>query len=130
MLTFTLIPRISEINSGGHVGNAVLPIWFEEARLQLLDEASQLTAADATSGWLVRHAAYEYEKELFYRGAVEIRSSVSKIGTTSITLHQEVWQNQLRAATATTTLVLVSLSGKSKLIISPASRAYLEKLIP
>ncbi len=129
MLTFIIIPRISEMGGGGHIGNAVLPVWFEEARLRFLDEATRLTPATGRLGWLVRHAAYDYEREVLYRGDVEIRSQVSRIGTTSLALQQEAWQNGERAVSATTTLVLFDLDAKSKVAASDATRRYLEALM-
>ena len=124
---FTLTPRISEINVGGHVGNAVLPIWMEEARLPILNEALKWMASTDTH--MVRHAAYDYERELLHRGEVEIRSVVKNVGTTSLTLYQEVWQNGQRGAAATTTIVFFNRAEKSKAALSTAARTYLEELI-
>lgn len=127
MLSFTLIPRISEINGGGHIGNAVLPIWLEEARLSILNETLKLMAPTDTH--MIRHAAYDYERELRHRGDVEIRSAVKSVGTTSLTLYQEVWQNAQRAASATTTIVFFNRTANSKTALSSDARAYLEALI-
>jgi acyl-CoA thioester hydrolase len=127
LITFTIVPRISEIG-GGHIGNAVPPAWFEEARLAFLEQAIQQTQAAEPLMWMVRHAVYDYAHELLYRGAVEIRSNVTKIGITSLTLHQEAWQNGHCAVTAVTTLVLFNGATKSKATVSSETRSYLEGL--
>lgn len=75
--------------------------------------------------WMVRHAAYDYRREIFHDAAVEIRSTVQSIGQTSATLYQEAWQHGECAVSATVTMVLFDSATETKVAIPLASRALL-----
>lgn len=75
--------------------------------------------------WMVRHAAYDYRREIFHDAAVEIRSAVQSIGQTSATLYQEAWQHGECAVSATVTMVLFDSAAESKVAIPLASRSLL-----
>lgn len=123
MLTLTVTPRTSELGATRHVANTVPPTWFEEARLPFLQEAALPAGPDCF--WMVRHAAYSYEREIFHDAAVEIRSAVQSIGQTSATLYQEAWQHGACAVSATVTLVLFDTAAETKITVPAASRALL-----
>jgi acyl-CoA thioester hydrolase len=86
---YSITPRISETNLGGHIGAVVIPVWFEEARFAFISETLQ--------GAGFRHVLVRYEidfkKEIFYGTIATIHTFVEKIGSRSITFGQEVIQN-------------------------------------
>src|SRR5690606_27165768 len=112
----------------GHVVNTVPPRWFEAARLPLYHEVETRTGPDALFG-LVRKASYEYLRELWPGEAVEVRTAVRHIGTTSVLFYQEAWQRGQLAVTAETLLVMISRTERRKQAFSPASRAFLAPLL-
>ena len=87
---YSITPRISETNLGGHIGAVVIPVWFEEARFAFINETLR--------GAGFRHFMVRYEidfkKEIFYGTRVKIHTFVEKIGSSSITFIQEVIQNE------------------------------------
>ena len=120
---FSITPRISEVNSGNHIGNQILPVWFEEARLSIMHQLLQHLTPSATH--MVRHAAYDYARELRYGSDVEIRNGIAKTGTTSITFYQEAWQHGARAVTATTTIVLFDRNTNATTPLTATGREFL-----
>jgi acyl-CoA thioester hydrolase len=99
-------PRVTEINFAGHVSNTVLPVWYEEA---LHDFFRQKIKMGAFPYLLVR-MDQQFKREIFHGTDVLVSTAVEKIGNTSVTFFQEVWQNDALAAEATTVLVSVSES--------------------
>ena len=49
-----------------------------------------------------------FKREIFHGTEVVVQTCVKKIGRTSLTLYQEVWQNDVMAAEATSVLVYVN----------------------
>jgi acyl-CoA thioester hydrolase len=97
-------PRATEINFAGHVSNTVLPVWYEEALQAFLRQKMR----GGTFPYLVVRMDQLFKREMFHGTDVVVKTSVQKIGNTSITLFQEAWQNDTIAAEATTVLVNVS----------------------
>ena len=86
---YSITPRISETNLGGHIGAVVIPVWFEEARFAFLNETLQ---GDRFRHFLVRYEI-DFKKEIYYGTIVTIRTFVEKTGNCSMTFGQEVIQN-------------------------------------
>ena len=86
---YSITPRISETNLGGHIGAVVIPVWFEEARFAFINEKLQ---GAGFRHFLVRYEI-DFKKEIFYGIVAKIHTHVEKIGDRSITFGQEVIQN-------------------------------------
>jgi len=97
-------PRATEINFAGHVSNTVLPVWYEEA----LQDFLRQQVSKVVSPYMVVRMDQLFKREMFHGTDVVVKTSVQKIGNTSFTLFQETWQNNTKAAEATTVLVNVS----------------------
>lgn len=87
---YSITPRISETNLGGHIGAVVIPVWFEEARFAFIDEILQ----GAEFLHFIARYEIDFKKEIFYGTPVKIHTFVEKIGNRSITFSQEVIQNR------------------------------------
>lgn len=127
MTILIVTPRISEITHG-HVGNSVLPIWFEEGRAPFFAPVAARTSPDAILG-IVRRATYEYLREVLYGADVEVRTAVKGYGNTSVTFRQEAWQHGQLAVVAETVTVQVDAKERRKLPLSDESRQHLDELM-
>ena len=58
---YSITPRISETNLGGHIGAVVIPVWFEEARFAFINEILQ---GAGFRHFLVRYEI-DFKKEIF-----------------------------------------------------------------
>lgn len=125
MFETVLRPRTSEINAAGHVGNTVVPVWFEEGRNEFLQAAF---APDRFRYMLVR-IEQDFRKEIFYGTDVFVRTRVDRIGNSSLTLKQDIWQNKVLCAEGKSVIVHIDWQTKRPTPISPKYREILADYI-
>ncbi|MFV0438255.1 MAG: acyl-CoA thioesterase [Desulfopila sp.] len=109
---YSITPRISETNLGGHIGAVVIPVWFEEARFAFIRQALQ----GAGFRHFLIHYEIDFKKEIFYGTIANIHTSVEKIGNRSLTFAQEVVQNAEICATGKS--VVVHIDAETRKAIS------------
>lgn len=97
-------PRFNETDALGHINNTVLATWFEASR----DPVFQIFTADLDpTQWKLILAKFsvEFHAELFYGQQVEIRTWVSRVGTSSFDVSQQAWQEGKLCASGLAVLV-------------------------
>ena len=93
MLSIKIQPRFGDIDGLGHVNNTILPIWFEMGRTDILRIFDpDLTLDKNVFPLIMAHIDFDFLYQIYFRSEVEIRTSISKIGTKSFTVHHEAWQ--------------------------------------
>ena len=92
MFVTTLQPRFSETDGVGHINNTVPPAWLEFARTELFNIFFD---GDDYRSWplVVKTYTLTFERELHYGEEVRIECTVERIGRTSLTLHEQIFQN-------------------------------------
>lgn len=119
---YSITPRISETNQGGHIGGVVIPVWFEEARFAFFN--------DTFDNVEFRHFVVRYEvdfkKEIFYGTAVEVRTVAEKIGNSSIVLSHDVCQNDEICATGKSIVVYIDKETRQATAIPKDFRVLLQ----
>lgn len=126
MLTINLQPRFSETDALGHINNTVVPVWFETARVPVFEI---FNPSQNLKQWNLILAKIEvnYVAQMSYNASVEIRTFVSRIGTSSLTLLQEVWQHEQKVAFGECVLVKFDYSNKQACPISELEQNSLNK---
>jgi acyl-CoA thioester hydrolase len=104
MFSLDINPRFCDTDAMGHINNTVLPVWFLEGRESILKIFNPKLTTEGVSLVLVK-LEIEYLGELFFGKSVEIRTFVLRIGTSSVLVGQEAWQDGALRATATATMV-------------------------
>lgn len=99
--------RYSDTDRQGHVNNAVFSMFLETGRVELLYDPSN-PLADVDCSFVIVKSTMNLVSELSWPGMVDIRSAIVKIGTSSITLVQGLFENGVLAATAETVIVHVN----------------------
>lgn len=87
----TLQPRFSETDALGHINNTVIPVWFESAR----DPVFRIFNASLDlNSWnlIIAKIEVNYSAQIQYQAQVEIRTSIKKVGNSSFTVYQQVFQ--------------------------------------
>ena len=119
--------RYGDTDRQGHVNNAIFNQYFETGRVEFLyDKKLKLLKPEAS--FVIVSANINYKKEIKWPGTVEIGSGISKIGNSSITIHQVLFQNQIEVASCIAVIVQVDKNGKS-LALSKSSKAKLNKYL-
>jgi len=104
MIEETIKPRFCETDALGHINNTVIAQWFEGAR----DPIFQWFTPDlALNQWtlILARTIVDFHAELQYGESVVIKTYVSRIGNSSFDVYQEVWQQGVKCASGTATMV-------------------------
>lgn len=96
-------PRISETDLMGHINNVAVAAWFEEGRTYMTGEFAHTSAE--LPPFILARIEIDYEQQIFFGQVITIRSAVERIGTSSIGLYQELWQQSRRCAMGRSVLV-------------------------
>lgn len=104
MFSLQINPRFCDTDAMGHINNTVLPVWFLEGRECILRIFNPNLSTEEVSLVLAK-IEIEYLEETFFGKPVEIRTYVLRIGTSSVLVGQEAWQDQQLKATGTATMV-------------------------
>ena len=121
MHAYTLKPRVSEVNGAGHISNTVFPVWLEESRVAFLQSALK----GKKFPYFLARIEQDFRKEIFLGSDVLIKTVPQKIGTSSLTISQEVWQNDLLCAESKSVLVHINSQDNRPSPISVADRTLL-----
>lgn len=123
-------PRFAETDALGHINNAVLPVWFEQARTPIFE----LFIPDLdVKKWTLILAKIEVEfvQEIFYGTCVEVRSYIEKIGNSSLVCYQEAWQSENLVSKGRSVMVHFNHDTKKSMPIPDVIKSQLnEHFIP
>lgn len=128
MFKTMITPRIGDTDALRHINNNALPIWFETARnpvFKIFNPTLELTYKK----WnlIMVHCDFNYLKQIYFGYDVEIRTYVTKIGKTSLTLTHEAWQNGKLRANGTCTMVYFDFIKQSSVVIAEDIREKLKE---
>jgi acyl-CoA thioester hydrolase len=94
MFKTTITPCLGDTDGLGHINNAILASWFEQAQMPIF----RIFTPSLSLSWdewhlIMAHSEYDFLDQLFWQYDVEIESCIERIGTKSFTVHHEVRQN-------------------------------------
>lgn len=120
--------RFRDLDSMGHVNNAVYFTYVEAARTEYLMKVAGIAKMEDID-WIVASASLNFRKAASYGDSLEVRVRPSKIGRTSYTLDYEIWDAKTRELVADGETVIVSFDYKrgEKKPIETATREKLER---
>ncbi|EFO33733.1 thioesterase superfamily protein [Roseibium sp. TrichSKD4] len=96
--------RYADTDRQGHVNNAVFATFLETGRVEILhDEETPLAATGCA--FVIARLELDFINEITWPGEVEIGTAVAKVGTSSFTLDQGVFQADKLVARAKTVIV-------------------------
>lgn len=119
--------RYADTDRQGHVNNAVFASFLETGRVEVLYAASG-SLHDVGASFVIARLAVDFRAELVWPGDVTIGTRVARVGTSSVTLDQGLFQEGRCAATAQTVIVHVDDATKKSKPLSAAAVARLESL--
>lgn len=127
---FTTIiePRFSETDGLGHIGNTVVPIWFEYARTSAFIQF-KITDNFMDFPALVVHINVDYIAQIYVESPVEITTQIARFGNTSMTFTQLATQKGKTVAQGECVLVLFDKESQSAKPIPAGLRTKLAPLL-
>jgi acyl-CoA thioester hydrolase len=100
------IIRFGDLDPQGHVNNTVFATYFETGRVMVLREPSNLLNPRGATSVLAR-LDINFLREMHWPGEVTIGTGTIRIGRSSYTFLQAIFQDGQCAATAEATMVMI-----------------------
>jgi acyl-CoA thioester hydrolase len=122
--------RWSDADVMGHVNHARYLSYCEDARMELLSAGPMgLAGAPGDRGYIAARLAIDYQFPATYRPGIMLRvdTVVSKVGTSSYTFTQNLFDGETPIATCECVLVAYSYAESRTRPLADDERAYLAK---
>jgi acyl-CoA thioester hydrolase len=106
--------RYGDTDRQGHVNNAVFSTFLETGRVELLINADP-TILSGGASFVIASLKLNFIREMKWPGQVDIGTGIIRIGSSSITIYQKLFQNEETVADAETVIVQIDeTNGGSK----------------
>lgn len=126
MFIESIQPRFSETDALGHINNTVLTVWFEACRTPIF---KLFTPELDLKQWplIVASIQVDFKAQLHYGHDVEIKSWISRIGSSSFDVTQQAWQLGLCCAEGKAVLVRFDYQHQKPTPLSPDLQGALKR---
>jgi acyl-CoA thioester hydrolase len=118
-------PRVTEVNSGNHIGNLNILAWFEDARSFLTNLFQSSENGKAKTNAVIVNLDVNFIAEVHYGSGVKISSSIVRLGNKSCSIYQEAKQQGVLVASVKVTLVNFDMVQRQSISISEELAAQL-----
>lgn len=96
--------RYPDADPMGHVNNSAFATFLETGRVEMLHRPEGPLAIEG-AGWVIARLALDFVSEVRWPGSVDIGTGVTRIGSSSVSLEQALFQDGRLAALAETVIV-------------------------
>lgn len=117
--------RYGDTDRQGHVNNAVFATFMETGRVELIYNPDDPLLEDGFS-FVLAKLDINYIAEVLWPGTVEIGTRVTRVGRSSVSMQQAVFQNGKLCASAETVVVHFDQTTRKSHAFSDEQRAKLE----
>lgn len=111
-----------DMDALGHVNNARYFDYFQEARIEWLQEMN--IAMTGTTGPVVIHVACTFLKPVIYPALLTVRSSIHSLGNSSMLMDHDLYQENSLMAQGSSKIVWVDYSQNKSIPLPDAIREY------
>ncbi|MES9878744.1 MAG: thioesterase family protein [Candidatus Sedimenticola sp. 1PA] len=116
--------RYADTDRQGHVNNAVFSTYLETGRVEFLyDPENPLTSENAS--FVIANLNLQLISEIKWPGRIDIGTGVIKVGNSSLSLYQGVFQEGFCVATAETVIVQMHEDTRKSHPLSDKVRGFL-----
>ena len=116
--------RYGDTDRQGHVNNAVFTTFLETGRCEVLYAPENQLLFDETS-FVIARLDIHFVGEINWPGRVEIGSGISKVGNSSVSLHQAVFQDGTCVCRADSVIVQMHNQTRKSHLLSDQARTFL-----
>lgn len=120
--------RYADTDRQGHVNNATFSTFLETGRVELLYGAAG-PLAEPGAAFVIARLVLDFRAEIRWPGEVVIGTRVAKVGRSSVSLEQALFQNGACVATAETVIVLMDEATRRSRPLSEAAAARFAALL-
>lgn len=119
--------RFGDTDAFGHINNAVVSTFLESGRGELLRYGGVKIDGEGCR-FVVARVEIDFRDELTFPGDVVIGTRIARIGRSSLTCDQAVFQHGVCRVTAVSTLVHVNAGLKASSELTLEARAHFARL--
>lgn len=120
--------RYGDTDRQGHINNAMFVRFYETSRAEVLYDPKNLLHDDDGS-FVIANLTVEFLQEIHWPGQVQIGLKVTKIGNSSVTFFQALFQDDVLVSTSTSVIVHVNNQTKKSSRLNDAARQFLTTLL-
>ena len=120
--------RYGDTDRQGHVNNAVFMTFLETGRVEVLHRPNS-PIYDDNAEFVLVNVNLNLQGEIRWPGEVQIGTAVSKIGNSSITFYQQVFQNEICVASAESVVVQMNTTTRKSQALSETARTSLSAFL-
>lgn len=120
--------RYADTDRQGHVNNAIFSTMLETGRVEILYNP-ELALAAGNCSFVIAGQKLDYLTEIRWPGTVDIGTRVKKIGRSSITFEQALFQKGRLAAFATSVVVQQNETTRRSEPLNDTATRYLQQLV-
>jgi acyl-CoA thioester hydrolase len=121
--------RYADTDRQGHVNNAVFATFFESGRVAFLYNPEQ-PLAPAGAAFVIARLVIDFRAEITWPGRIDIGTKLARIGRSSFSLVQGLFQNGSCAATAQTVIVMMDEATRRSRPLPDETMRLLRSLSP
>jgi len=118
--------RYADTDRQGHVNNAAFSTFLETGRVEFLYHPDNPLAADGAS-FVIARLALQFAAEIHWPGQIDIGTAVTRVGNSSVGLHQGLFQEGRCVALADTVIVQMDEQSRKSSALSTTAREFLER---
>lgn len=118
--------RYGDTDKQGHVNNAVFTTFYETGRVEIVYRPENSILDDGCS-FVIANLQMNFIREIHWPGKLYIGTGITKVGNSSITFVQALYQNDQLVSTSASVLVQVSNDTKRSVPLSEKSKARLQQ---
>ncbi|WP_394837040.1 acyl-CoA thioesterase [Pendulispora rubella] len=117
--------RYGDTDRQGHVNNAAFATFCETGRVSFLYPENEPIAPPGTS-FVIARLTLDFRAEITWPGTIDIGTRITKVGRSSLTVAQGLFQRGRCVATAESIIVFVDDATRKSTPLTPAILAYLD----
>lgn len=118
--------RLSDTDRQGHVNNVSFSFFYEAGRAAIVLENERLLLPDCF--FVIVTTTIDFVGELHYPGTVIVANGIERIGNSSITVRQALFQEGRCASVSSSTMAQVNIAAKSSQPLSDEAKIFLNKM--
>lgn len=120
--------RYRDTDRQSHVNNSVFSTFFETGRVEFMVNPD-LPIAEPDCSFVIASIKTDFINEINWPGIIEIGTGITKIGNSSITIVQGLFQNNQLVGTAESVIVQVNNITKKSYPLSAEAKKVLQAYI-
>jgi acyl-CoA thioester hydrolase len=118
--------RLSDTDRQGHVNNVSFSFFYEAGRAAIVLENEKLLLPDCF--FVIVTTTIDFVGELHYPGTVTVANGIERVGNSSITVKQALFQEGRCASVSSSTMAQVNIAAKSSQALSDKAKIFLSRM--